>query len=152
MGLKFVRIGKLGRVEMLYRDWVIELCLIAWFGLLIVSKHFGWNTTTLYWGIFDFVITGTVFARFERMLPRRCWYAVTMYSLVLAVIALGFTAGEFMEDGCRFTRDVINGLIIMSIFLASASFGAFMWRRRVVRGTEILQRRALIAKRRRMNI
>lgn len=134
------------------RDLVVELCLAVWLGSLLLGRHLD-GELPWYIKLVDFAITGILYTRFERMLPRRRWRMMTYYALYyLTAFFIGFAIIIFIKDGFTFTEDVTDILIAAIVVALWAAFGAFMWRRRVVRGREILLRREMRSKRRKISI
>ena len=160
MGFRLIRIGnftagKASVANMLFfykcRDWVVELCLAVWLGSLLLGRHLD-GELPWYIKLVDFIIIETAVTRFNRMLPRRCWRSVIFYSLYCAAaFVIGYTIVYFTNpDYFNTPHEWVKVLIIISIFLAVAAIGTFMWRRRVIQGKEILLRREMKAKRRRL--
>ena len=156
MGLKIARVGKysVGNMPYIYKckDWVIDLCLMVWLGSIFLGEYLEWDKVPWYMYIVDFVLLEITIERCKRKLPRRCWRTATYYSLncaaafAIAYVIIYFTRpGYFSEQ-----QEVVKALIVMGILLLLSAFCAAMWRHRVVLGVDILQRRALVAKRRRM--
>ena len=76
---------------------------------------------------------------------------MTYYALYyLTAFFIGFAIIIFVKDGFTFTENVTDILIAAIVVALWAAFGAFMWRRRVVRGREILLRREMRSKRRKL--
>lgn len=154
MGAKLIRVGgySVGRLPNKYRDWVIELCLLVWVGSLAFVRIMGWGDDAplmveVIFEILNIVVVAVVWKRLQKMLPRRCWRTVTIYSLLMAVVSLAVSAGYYYYEDAKFTTAMF---VVTVIFLVPAAFGAYMWRRRVVKGAEIIQRRAMKAKRRKI--
>ena len=132
------------------RDMVVELCLAVWLGSLLLGRHLD-GELPWYIKVVDFTITGILYTRFERMLPRRRWRMMTYYALYyLTAFFIGFAIIIFIKDGFTFTEDVTDILIAAIVVALWAAFGAFMWRRRVVLCREILLRREMRSKRRKL--
>ena len=132
------------------RDMVVELCLAVWLGSLLLGRHLD-GELPWYIKLVDFAITGILYTRFERMLPRRRWRMMTYYALYyLTAFFIGFAIIIFIKDGFTFTEDVTDILIAAIVVALWAAFGAFMWRRRVVQCREILLRREMRSKRRKL--
>ena len=133
------------------RDLVVELCLAVWLGSLLLGRYLD-GELPWYIKVVDFIIIEMAVTRFNRMLPRRCWRSVIFYSLYCAAaFVIGYTIVYFTNpDYFNTPHEWVKVLIIISIFLAVAAIGTFMWRRRVVQGREILLRREMKAKRRRL--
>lgn len=133
-----------------HRDLVVELCLAVWLGSLLLGRHLD-GELPWYIKLVDFAITGILYTRFERMLPRCRWRMMTYYALYyLTAFFIGFAIIIFIKDGFTFTEDVTDILIAAIVVALWAAFGAFMWRRRVVQGREILFRREMRSKRRKL--
>ena len=133
-----------------HRDLVVELCLAVWLGSLLLGRHLD-GELPWYIKLVDFAITGILYTRFERMLPRRRWRMMTYYALYyLTAFFIGFAIIIFIKDGFTFTEDVTDILIAAIVVALWAAFGAFMWRRRVVQCREILLRREMRSKRRKL--
>lgn len=159
MGAKLIRVGgcSVGRLPNKYRDWVIELCLLVWVGSMVIDslvfeRIMGWDDDAplmveVIFEILNIVVVAVVWKRLQKMLPRRCWRTVTIYSLLMAVVSLAVSAGYYFYEDAKFTTAMF---VVTVIFLVPAAFGAYMWRRRVVKGAEIIQRRAMKAKRRKI--
>ena len=132
------------------RDMVVELCLAVWLGSLLLGRHLD-GELPWYIKLVDFAITGILYTRFERMLSRRRWRMMTYYALYyLTAFFIGFAIIIFIKDGFTFTEDVTDILIAAIVVALWAAFGAIMWRRRVVQGREILLRREMRSKRRKL--
>ena len=155
MGLKVVRVGKSTVGNMPYiqkcKDWVIELCLMIWLGSIFLGEYLDWEQIPWYMYILDFVLLEISVERCKRKLPRRCWRTATYYLLycaaafVIAYVIIYFSRPGYFSQ----MQEVVKSLIVLAIFSTFAAVCAFFWRRRVVVGREIIQRRELIAKRRR---
>lgn len=161
MGLKLIRVGKysvgkasVAKMPLIYKckDWVVDLCLSVWIGSMLLGEYLDWEKTPWYIYIVDFIIVETIFVRFNKKLPSRCWRSVIYYSLYCAAaVVIGYTIVYFTNpDYFNTPHEWVKVLIIISIFLAVAAIGTFMWRRRVIQGKEILLRREMKAKRRRL--
>ena len=94
----------------------------------------------------QFAIVAVGWRRLHKKLPRRCWQAVTIYTLALAAFSLLVSAGYYIWNNDKFSTAMF---IVTAIFLVPAAAAAYAWRRRVVKGCEIILRRELIAKRKR---
>ncbi len=153
MGLKLIRAGKYsgGGFSYKYRDWVVELSIMLWLGIMLLGKYLGWEQT---WWVYvvDFFIVDIAFYRFNRMLPRRCWRSVFYYSLYCAAaFVIGYTIVYFQNpDYLIAENEWVKAVIIISIFLAAAAFGVFMWFRRVKTGKAVLQGRTLRVSKRKL--
>ena len=134
-----------------HRDLVVELCLAVWLGSLLLGRYLD-GELPWYIKVFDFIIIEMAVTRFNRMLPRRCWRSVIFYSLYCAAaFVIGYTIVYFTNpDYFNTPHEWVKVLIIISIFLAVAAIGTFMWRRRVIQGKEILLRREMRSKRRKL--
>lgn len=150
MGLKLVKVQNYQVGILLYRDWVVELCLYVWFGSMLLGNYLEWEKEPWYMYIVDIILIDILYNRFNKMLPRRCWRSVVYYALYCAAaFVIGYTIVYFTRpDYFNAPGEVVKVLIIISIFLSVAAFGGYMWRRRVVLGAEILHRRTSRAKRR----
>ena len=132
------------------RDLVVELCLAVWLGSLLLGMHLD-GELPWYIKLVDFAITGILYTRFERMLPRRRWRMMTSYALYyLTAFFIGFAIIIFTKEGFTFTENVTDILIAAIVVALWAAFGAFMWRRCVVQCREILLRREMRSKRRKL--
>ena len=155
MGFRLIRIGKTSVANLPYiykcRDCVVELCLLLWLGSMLLGEYLDWDKTPWYMYIIDFVIVDIAFYRFNRMLPRRCWRSVVYYSLYCAAaFVIGYTIVFFQNpDYFNTPNEWVKVLIIISIFLTIATFGAYMWYRRVKQCQTILLDRELRTRRRR---
>lgn len=136
-----------------FRDKYIELALLAWVGVMVFVRCMGWGDDAptpllvkVVREIIDIVFVAVLWRRIEKMLPRRGWQAVTFYTLALAVLSLLASAGYYFWNNDKFSTTMF---IVTAIFLLPAAAGAYAWRRRVVKGREIILRRELIAKRKR---
>lgn len=136
-----------------FRDMYIELALLAWVGMMVFVRCMGWGDDAptpllvkVVREIIDFALVAVAWRRIEKMLPRRRWQAVTFYVLALAVVSLLASAGYYFWENEKFSTSMF---IVTAIFLFPAACGAYAWRRRVVKGREIILRRELIAKRKR---
>lgn len=158
MRLKLARIGKSSVANMPFiykcRDWVVELCILVWLGLMLLGEYLDWENTPWYIYIVDFIIVDITFYRFNKMLPRRCWRSVVYYSLYCAAaFAIGYTIVYFQNpDYFNTPHEWVKVLIIISIFLTVAAVGAFMWYRRVKQCQAILLDRELRKRRRRTTV
>lgn len=156
MGMKLIRIGRTSVINQpfiyKFRDWVIELCIGVWLGLMLLGEYLDWEKTPWYMYIVDFIIVDIAFYRFNRMLPRRCWRSVVYYSMYCAVAFMcGYTIVYFQNpDYFSTPHEWVKVLIVISIFLIMAIFGAFMWYRRVRRCQVILLDRELRKRRRKI--
>lgn len=161
MGLKLIRVGNssvgkamVTNLPFIYkcRDWVVELCLLAWFGSMILGEYLDWEKVPWYIYIVDFLIIEIAFSRFNAMMPRRCWRSVIYYSLYCAAaFVIGYTIVYFTKpDYFNTPNEWVKVLIIISIFLAATAWGVIMLRRCVKRAKTILQERELRAKRRKL--
>ncbi|MBO7194753.1 MAG: hypothetical protein J6V27_01775, partial [Alistipes sp.] len=93
------------------RDLVVELCLAVWLGSLLLGRHLD-GELPWYIKLVDFAITGILYTRFERMLPRRRWRMMTYYALYyLTAFFTGFAIIIFTKEGFTFTEDVTDILI-----------------------------------------
>lgn len=154
MGLKLIRAGKysVGGFPYKYRDWVVELSITLWLGIMLLGEYLGWEQTPWWVYIVDFLIVDIAFHRFNRMLPRRCWRSAIYYSLwCAAAFIIGYTIVYFRNpDYLIVDNEWVKALIIISIFFAAAVFGAFMWFRRVKIGKAVLQERMLRVSKRKL--
>ncbi len=147
MGLKLIRVGKssVASLPFVYkcRDWVVELCLLVWFGSMLLGAYLDWDKTPWWMWLVDFIIVEVAFYRFTRMLPRRCWRSAVYYSLYCAAaFAIGYTIVYFQNpDYFTTSHEWVMGAIIISIFLVAAALSGFMWRRSVKRYRMIWQER-----------
>ena len=155
MGSKLKRIEKISAANLPFiykcRDWVVELCLLMWLGSMLLGEYLDWDKTPWYIYIVDFIIVDIAFYRFNRMLPRRCWRSAVYYSLFCAAaFAIGYTIVYFQNpDYFNTPHEWVKVMIIISIFLTTAAFSAYMWYRRVRRCQAILLERELRKPRRR---
>ncbi|MBR5334324.1 MAG: hypothetical protein IKV33_06250 [Alistipes sp.] len=155
MGLRVVRVGKSTVGNMPYiqkcKDWVIELCMMVWLGSLLLGEYLEWEKMPWYMYIVDFLLFEIAVERCKRKLPRRCWRTATYYLLycaaafAIAYVIIYFTRPGYFSE----TQEVVHSLIVVAMFLSFAAVCALFWRRRVVKGREIILHRELIAKRRR---
>lgn len=135
-----------------FRDKYIELVLIAWVGVTVFVRCMGWNNDTMpmlvevFKEMIQLAIVAVGWRRLQKKLPRRCWQAVTIYVLALAVLSLLVIAGYYFWNNEKFSTAMF---VVTAIFLIPAAFSAYAWRRRVVKGREIIVHRELIAKRKR---
>ena len=135
-----------------FRDTYIELVLIAWVSVIVFVRCMGWNNDTMPMlaealkEMLQFAIVAVGWRRLHKKLPRRCWQAVTIYTLALAAFSLLVSAGYYFWANEKFSTAMF---IVTAIFLLPAAAGAYAWHRRVVKGREIILRRELIAKRKR---
>lgn len=156
MGFRVVRVGKhtAGNLPYIYKckDWVVELCMMIWLGSIFLGEYLEWEKVPWYIYILDFVLLEIAVERCRRKLPRRCWRTATYYLLYcLAAFTIAYVIIYFSRpDYFSKSQEVVKALVGNAIFLSLAAVCAFFWRRRVVQGVDILQRRALVAKRRRM--
>ncbi len=155
MRLKLVRVGKssVGNLPYFYKckDWVIDICLMIWLGSIFLGEYMGWEKAPWYMYILDFVLLEIAVVRCKSKLPRRCWRTATYYLVYcVAAFAIAYVIIYFSRPGYfSQMQDVVKSLIVLAIFSTFAAVCAFFWYRRVVVGREIIQRRELIAKRRR---
>lgn len=158
MRLKLARIGKSSVANMPFiykcRDWVVELCILVWLGLMLLGEYLDWEKTPWYIYIVDFIIVDITFYRFNRMLPRRCWRSAVYYSLYCAAaFAIGYTIVYFQNpDYFNTPHEWVKVLIIISIFLTVAAVSAFMWYRRVKQCQVLLLDRELRKRRRKTTV
>lgn len=158
MRLKLARIGKSSVANMPFiykcRDWVVELCILVWLGLMLLGEYLDWEKTPWYIYIVDFIIVDITFYRFNRMLPRRCWRSAVYYSLYCAAaFAIGYTIVYFQNpDYFNTPHEWVKVLIIISIFLSVAAVSAFMWYRRVKQCQVLLLDRELRKRRRKTTV
>lgn len=164
MGAKLIRVGgySVGRLPNKYRDWVIELCLLVWVGSMVIDslvfeRIMGWDDDAplmveVIFEILNIVVVAVVWKRLQKMLPRSRWRTATYYLVSCVVVfAVAYVIIYFTKPGYFATsQEVVKALIVIAIFLLSAAVCAFLWRRRVVKGAEIIQRRAMKAKRRKI--
>ena len=135
-----------------FRDKYIELVLIAWVSEIVFVRCMGWNNDTMPMlaealkEMLQFAIVAVGWRRLHKKLPRRCWQAVTIYTLLLAAFSLLVSAGYYIWNNDKFSTAMF---VVTAIFLVPAAVTAYAWRRRVVKGREIILRRELIAKRKR---
>ena len=135
-----------------FRDKYIELVLLAWVSVIVFVRCMGWNNDTMPMlaealkEMLQFAIVAVGWRRLHKKLPRRCWQAVTIYTLALAAFSLLVSAGYYIWNNDKFSTAMF---IVTAIFLVPAAAAAYAWRRRVVKGREIILRRELIAKRKR---
>lgn len=159
MGLKLIRVGNFSvgkatvtNMPFIYkcRDWVVELCLLAWFGSMFLGEYLDWEKVPWYIYIVDFFIIEIIFSRFNKMLPRRCWRSVIYYSLYcVAAFVIGYTIVYFTKPDYFNTPDEwVKVAIIISIFLAVTAWGTIMLYRCIKRAKTIFQERELRANRR----
>lgn len=155
MGFRIARVGKssAGNLPYIYKykDWVIELCLMVWFGSIFLGEYLEWEKVPWYIYIVDFVLLEIIVDRCKRKLPRRCWRTATYYSLYCAAaFAIAYVIIYFSRPGYfSEQQEVVKALIVMGILLFWSACCAFMWRRMVLKGIEIIQRQLLKAKRKR---
>lgn len=161
MGLKLIRVGNysvgkssVSNQPFIYkcRDWVVDLCLMAWFGSMLLGEYLDWEKVPWYIYIVDAILVDAIYLRFKKMLPRRCWRSVIYYSLYCAAaFVIGYTIVYFTNpDYFNTPNEWVKVLIIISIFLAVTAWGAIMLHRCVKRAKTILQERELRAKRRKL--
>lgn len=156
MGLNVVSAEKSAAVNMPYiykcKDWVIELCLMVWFGSLFLGEYLDWEKMPWYMYIVDAILYDAIYLRLKKKLPRSRWRTATYYLVSCVVVfAVAYVIIYFTKPGYFATsQEVVKALIVIAIFLLSAAVCAFLWRRRVVKGAEIIQRRAMKAKRRKI--
>ena len=135
-----------------FRDKYIELVLIAWVSIIVFVRCMGWDNDSMPMlaevlkEMLQFAIVAVGWRRLHKKLPRRCWQAVTIYTLALAAFSLLVSAGYYFWANEKFSTAMF---IVTAIFLLPAASGAYAWHRRVVKGREIIFRRELIAKRKR---
>ena len=135
-----------------FRDKYIELVLIAWVSVIVFVRCMGWDNDTVPMlaevlkEMLQFAIVAVGWRRLQKKLPRRCWQAVTIYTLALAAFSLLVSTGYYIWNNDKFSTAMF---IVTAIFLLPAAAGAYAWHRRVVKGREIILRRELIAKRKR---
>ena len=136
-----------------FRDKYIELVLLVWLGMMVFVRCKGWDNDTMpmfaevFREMIKFAVVAVGWRRLQKKLPRRCWQAVTIYALALAVVSLLASAGYYFWNNDKFSTAMF---IVTAIFLVPAALGAYAWRRRVVLGREIIFRRELKAKRKRV--
>lgn len=152
MKTKHMMAGAPSAYKVTFRDKYIELVLLAWVSVIVFVRCMGWNNDTMPMlaealkEMLQFAIVAVGWRRLHKKLPRRCWQAVTIYTLALAAFSLLVSAGYYIWNNDKFSTAMF---IVTAIFLLPAASGAYAWRRRVVKGREIIWRRELIAKRRR---
>lgn len=135
-----------------FRDKYIELVLLAWVSIIVFVRCMGWDNDTVPMlaevlkEMLQFAIVAVGWRRLQKKLPRRCWQAVTIYTLALAAFSLLVSAGYYFWANEKFSTAMF---IVTAIFLLPAAAGAYAWHRQVVKGREIILRRELIAKRKR---
>ena len=135
-----------------FRDKYIELVLIAWVSVIVFVRCMGWDNDTVPMlaevlkEMLQFAIVAVGWRRLQKKLPRRCWQAVTIYTLALAAFSLLASAGYYFWANEKFSMSMF---IVTAIFLLPAAVGVYAWHRQVVKGREIILRRELIAKRKR---
>lgn len=158
MGFRVVRVGKhtAGNLPYIYKckDWVVELCMMIWLGSIFLGEYLEWEKAPWYIYILDFVLLEIAVVRCKSKLPRRCWRTATYYLLYcVAAFAIAYVIIYFTRPG-YFSEsvEVVKAFIVIAIFSTFAAVCAFFWRRRIVRGVDIMQRRALVAKRRRVTM
>ena len=135
-----------------FRDKYIELVLIAWVGVTVFVRCMSWNNDTMPMLVYVFkemiqlAVVAVGWRRLQKMLPRRRWQAVTIYAFALAIFSLLVCAGYYVWENEKFSTSMF---IVTVIFLVPVASGAYAWRRRMVKGREIIWHRELIAKRKR---
>ena len=135
-----------------FRDKHIELVLLAWASIIVFVRCMGWDNDTMpmfaevFREMIKFAVVAVVWRRLQKKLPRRRWQASTIYALALAAFSLLVSAGYYFWNNDKFSTAMF---IVTAIFLVPAAACAYAWRRRVVKGREIILRRELIAKRKR---
>ena len=152
MKTKHMMAGAPSAYKVTFRDKYIELVLIAWVSAIVFVRCMGWNNDTMpmlaevFREMIKFAVIAVGWRRLHKKLPRRCWQAVTIYTLLLAAFSLLVSAGYYFWANEKFSTSMF---IVTAIFLLPAAAGAYAWHRRVVKGREIILRRELIAKRKR---
>ena len=150
MKTKHMMAGAPSAYKVTFRDKYIELILLAWVSVIVFVRCMGWNNDTMPMfaealkEMLQFAIVAVGWRRLHKKLPRRCWQAVTIYTLLLAAFSLLVSAGYYIWNNDKFSTAMF---IVTAIFLVPAAAAAYAWRRRVVKGREIIFRRELIAKR-----
>ena len=152
MKMKHMMAGATSAHKVTFRDKYIELVLLVWVSVIVFVRCMGWNNDTMPMlaevlkEMLQFAIVAVGWRRLHKKLPRRCWQAVTIYTLLLAAFSLLVSAGYYFWANEKFSTAMF---IVTAIFLLPAAAGAYAWHRRVVKGREIILRRELIAKRKR---
>ena len=152
MKTKQIMAGATSAHKVTFRDKYIELVLIAWVSVIVFVRCMGWNNDSMPMlaevlkEMLQFAIVAVGWRCLHKKLPRRCWQAVTIYTLLLAAFSLLVSAGYYIWNNDKFSTALF---IVTAIFLLPATVAAYAWRRRVVVGREIIWRRELIAKRKR---
>ena len=152
MKMKHMMAGATSAHKVTFRDKYIELVLLAWVSIIVFVRCMGWDNDTMPMlaealkEMLQFAIVAVGWRRLHKKLPRRCWQAVTIYVLALALLSLLVIAGYYFWNNEKFSTAMF---VVTAIFLIPATFSAYAWRRRVVKGREIIMHRELIAKRKR---
>lgn len=152
MKMKHMMAGATSVNKVTFRDKSIELVLLAWVSVIVFTRCMGWNNDTMpmfaevFREMIKFAVIAVGWRRLHKKLPRRCWQAVTIYTLALAAFSLLVSAGYYIWNNDKFSTAMF---VVTAISLVPAAAAAYAWRRRVVKGREIIWRRELIAKRRR---
>ena len=153
MKTKQIIAGVISVHNVTFRDKYIELVLLVWLGMMVFVRCMGWDNDTMpmfaevFREMIKFAVVAVGWRRLQKKLPRRCWQAVTIYALALAVVSLLASVGYYFWNNDKFSTAMF---IVTAIFLVPAASGAYAWRRRVVLGREIIFRRELKAKRKRV--